>query len=62
MRRLDTQFSDNVATGGLFTPDGLPWTARLSLAWNIALFWATGGLFAIPLGIYLGLWLKAKGR
>ena len=46
----------------LFDPDGLPWTSRLSLGWVIVLFCATGGLLAVPMGVYLGLWLKAKGR
>jgi hypothetical protein len=46
----------------LFDPDGLPWTSRLSLGWLIVLFWVTGGMLAVPMGVYLGLWLKAKGR
>jgi hypothetical protein len=46
----------------LFDPDGLPWTSRLSLGWIIVLFCATGGVLAVPMGVYLGLWLKAKGR
>ena len=46
----------------LFDRDGLPWTSRLSLGWMIALFCATGGMLAVPMGVYLGLWLKAKGR
>jgi hypothetical protein len=62
MGHLDTRSSDNSISDRLFTPDGLPWTTRLDLGWNIILFSATGGLFGIPLGIYLGLWLKAKGR
>jgi hypothetical protein len=46
----------------LYDADGLPWTSRLSWGWILFLTFATGFLVAIPLGIYLGLWLKTKGR
>ena len=46
----------------LFDSDGMPWTAHLSLGWIIFLICMTGGLLAVPIGIYLGLWLKMKGR
>jgi hypothetical protein len=46
----------------LFDSDGLPWTSRLSWGWLLFLSLTTGFLFAILLGIYLGLWLRSKGR
>jgi hypothetical protein len=46
----------------LYDTDGLPWTSRLSWGWILFLTFATGFLVAIPLGIYLGLWLKTKWR
>jgi hypothetical protein len=45
----------------LFDPDGLPWTAHLSLGWIIFLCCITGCLVAVPIGVYLGLWLMRKG-
>jgi hypothetical protein len=45
----------------LFDPDGLPWTARLSLGWIIFLCFITGCLVAVPIGVYLGLWLMRRG-
>jgi len=45
----------------LFDADGLPWTARLSLGWIIFLCCITGCLIAVPIGVYLGLWLMRKG-
>jgi len=44
----------------LFDSDGLPWTAHLSLGWILAVFTVTGGMAGIPIGIYLGLWIRAK--
>jgi hypothetical protein len=49
-------------SSALFDSDGLPWTAHLSLGWIIFLIFMTGGLLAVPIGIYLGLWLKTKGH
>ena len=45
----------------LFDPDGLSRTARLSLGWIIFLCCITGCLVAVPIGVYLGLWLMRKG-
>jgi hypothetical protein len=45
----------------LFDPDGPPWTARLSLGWIIFLCCITNCLVAVPIGVYLGLWLMRKG-
>ena len=39
----------------LFDSDGLPWTARLSMAWLIWTFVLTGGLTAIPIGLFIGI-------
>jgi len=46
----------------LFDPDGLPWTAHLSMGWILFLFSVTGGLAAIPIGLCLGVWIKAKAQ
>ena len=46
----------------LFDSDGLPWTAHLSLAWLIWIFFLTGGLAAIPIELYIGIWIRAKTR
>jgi len=46
----------------LFDSDGLPWTARLSMAWLVWIFALTGGLAAIPIGLYIGIWIRAKTR
>jgi hypothetical protein len=44
----------------LFDSYGLPWTAHLSLGWILFLFVVTGGMAAIPIGLCLGVWIKAK--
>jgi hypothetical protein len=44
----------------LFDSNGLPWTAHLSLGWTLFLFFVTGGLAAIPIGLSLGGWIRAK--
>jgi hypothetical protein len=46
----------------LFDSSGLPWTAHLSLGWIIFAFAVTGGLAAIPIGLCLGAWIRAKTR
>jgi succinate dehydrogenase hydrophobic anchor subunit len=46
----------------LFDSSGLPWTAHLSLGWIIFIFAVTGGLAAIPIGLCLGAWIRAKTR
>ena len=46
----------------LFDADGLPWASRLSVGWLLFLAFVTSFFAAIPLGIYLGLWLRNKGR
>jgi hypothetical protein len=46
----------------LFDSYGLPWTSRLSWYWLYTLTIFTGFVFAFLLGIYLGLWLKSKGK
>ena len=46
----------------LFDSSGLPWTAHLSLGWIIVVFAITGGLAAIPIGLCLGAWIRAKTR
>lgn len=55
--------SDSSRPGvSLFDSEGLPWTARLNMASLIWVFVLTGGLAAIPIGVYLGLWIRAKTR
>jgi hypothetical protein len=44
----------------LFDSNGLPWTAHLSLGWIIWAFALTGGTAAIPIGLYLGIWIRTK--
>jgi hypothetical protein len=44
----------------LFDSYGLPWTAHLSLGWILFLFMVTGGMAAIPIGLCLGAWIRAK--
>lgn len=46
----------------LFDSYGLPWTSSLRGYWLYILTAVTGFLFAFLLGIYLGLWLKSKGK
>ncbi len=46
----------------LFDSYGLPWTAHLSLGWILFLFVVTGGMAAIPIGLCLGVWIKAKTK
>jgi hypothetical protein len=46
----------------LFDSDDLPWTSHLSLGWIIFITCITGFLLVIPMGVYLGFWLKTKGR
>lgn len=46
----------------LFDPDGLPWTAHLSMGWLVWLFALTGGLAALPIGLYIGIWIRTKTR
>ena len=46
----------------LFDSSGLPWTTHLSLGWIMFIFAVTGGLAAIPIGLCLGAWVKAKTR
>ena len=46
----------------LFDSYGLPWTSRLSWYWLYLLTVFTGFGFALLLGIYLGLWLRSKGK
>ncbi len=46
----------------LFDSDGLPWSSRLSWGWLlmwVAIIWF---VFAPIVGLYLGLWLRTKGR
>jgi hypothetical protein len=47
---------------GLFDADGLPWTSRLSWGWLLFLSLVTGFVVAILMGIYLGIWIRSKGR
>jgi hypothetical protein len=44
----------------LFDSDGLPWTSHLDVSWIIVVFTITGGLAAIPIGLCLGAWIRAK--
>jgi len=46
----------------LFDSDGLPWCSRLDWGWLFILSAITSFFGAILLGIYVGLWLKSKGR
>jgi hypothetical protein len=46
----------------LFDSYGLPWTARLSVGWILFVATVTGGMAAIPIGLYLGAWIRAKTR
>ncbi len=46
----------------LFDSDGLPWTSRLGWEWLLVMCFFTGNLIILPFGIYLGLWIKDKGR
>lgn len=45
-----------------FDSDRLPWSRHLSLWWICLLVCASGNLLALPLGIYLGLWLRERHR
>jgi len=45
-----------------FDSDGLPWTAHLTMAWLVWVFFLTGGLAAIPIGLCVGGWIRAKTR
>ena len=44
----------------LFDSYGMPWTAHLSMGWIFFVFTVTGGMAAIPIALYLGLWIRAK--
>jgi hypothetical protein len=46
----------------LFDSNGLPWTAHLSLGWILWVFALTGGMAAIPIGLWLGAWIRTKTR
>ena len=46
----------------VFDSFGLPWTSSLSWYWLYILTAVTGLVFAFALGIYLGIWLKSKGK
>jgi len=46
----------------LFDSDGLPWASRLDWPWLFLLSMLTAFSGAIFLGIYVGIWVKGKGR
>jgi len=46
----------------LFDSDCLPWTRHLDLGWIYLLVCLSGNLLAVPLGLYLGLWIRTKRR
>lgn len=46
----------------LFDSDGLPWTSQLAWGWPLFLGSTLLILFVPLIGIYLGLWLRSKGR
>lgn len=46
----------------LFDCDGLPWSSRLSWGWLLMWVSIIWFVFAPIVGLYLGLWLRSKGR
>ncbi len=46
----------------LFDSDGLPWSSRLAWGWLLLFFSIIGFVLAPVIGMYLGLWLRTKGR
>jgi len=46
----------------LFDSDGLPWASRLDWPWLFLLSLLTAFLGAVLLGVYLGIWIRGKGR
>jgi uncharacterized membrane protein len=57
-----SQLQQQLRRVSLFDSYGLPWTAHLSMGWILFLFAVTGGMAAIPIGLCLGLWLRAKTK
>jgi hypothetical protein len=45
-----------------FERDGLPFTARISWGWYLALIAISFGWAAAALGLYLGLWIRSKRK
>jgi NhaP-type Na+/H+ or K+/H+ antiporter len=44
----------------IFDERDLPWTIRLGLGWTIILALTSVGLLFMPLGIYLGYWVRTR--
>ena len=54
------QLQDQLRRVSLFDSYGMPWTTRLTIGWLLVVFWVTGGMAAVPIGLYLGLWIRTK--